>query len=201
MAEICGALKQAVAALREAEVEFMVGGSLAVWARGGPEPSKDLDLMLRAVDAERALAALERAGMRPERPPEEWLLKAWCEDVLVDLIFGPSGLELTDEVFERAEDIPILAISAPVMALEDVFVTKLRAMDVHTLDYGQVVAMARAVREQVDWRSLAARTADSPFARAFFTLLEGLGIADAGAGAGAAAASAGGGNRVRVLRD
>jgi hypothetical protein len=29
-------LKKAVAALREAEVPFLLGGSLAVWARGGP---------------------------------------------------------------------------------------------------------------------------------------------------------------------
>ena len=28
--------------------------------------------------------------MTPERPPEEWLVKAWDGDMLVDLIFDPK---------------------------------------------------------------------------------------------------------------
>ena len=85
------ALKRAAAALREADVPFLLGGSLASWARGGPETRHDLDLMIKPEDAERALEALAEAGMRPERPPEEWLLKAWDGDVLVDLIFVPRA--------------------------------------------------------------------------------------------------------------
>src|SRR4051794_10659694 len=41
------ALKKAAAALREADIPFLVGGSLASWARGGPETRHDLDLMIR----------------------------------------------------------------------------------------------------------------------------------------------------------
>src|ERR1700751_246558 len=91
-------LKLSVAKLRTAEVPFMLGGSLAAWARGGPEPKNDLDLMLKPADADRAIDALAQAGLRPERPPEEWLYKAWHGDVMIDLIFQPSGLEITDEV-------------------------------------------------------------------------------------------------------
>ena len=29
--------------------------------------------------------------MRPEDPPEEWLVKAWDGDTLVDLIHHPEG--------------------------------------------------------------------------------------------------------------
>ena len=54
---IATTLKVAVATLREAEVPFVLAGSFAAWARGGPEPQKDLDLMLRPEHAE---AALER---------------------------------------------------------------------------------------------------------------------------------------------
>src|SRR5437764_8488008 len=87
------ALKIASAALREGGVPFVLGGSVAAWARGGPEPRNDLDLMVMPGDAEAALAALVEAGMRAERPPEEWLLKAWHGEVMIDLIFRPSGLE------------------------------------------------------------------------------------------------------------
>ena len=85
-------LKKAAAALRDADVPFLLGGSLASWARGGPETRHDLDLMIKQEDAERALAALTAAGMRAEDPPEEWLVKAWDGDVLVDLIYWPKGL-------------------------------------------------------------------------------------------------------------
>ena len=40
-----------------------------------------------------------------------------------------------------------------------------------------LVAMARSLREQIDFESLRRRTEDSPYARAFFTLVEALGIA------------------------
>src|ERR1044071_5757227 len=70
------ALKRAAAALRDADVPFLLGGSLASWARGGPETRHDLDLMIRPGDAETALQALVDAGMTPDDPPEEWLVKA-----------------------------------------------------------------------------------------------------------------------------
>jgi hypothetical protein len=173
-------LKVAAATLRANGVPFVLGGSVAAWARGGPEPRNDLDLMLKPADGDAALGALAQAGMRPERPPEDWLFKAWHGDVMIDLIFKPSGLEITEEVLQRAETIPVMSVATPVMALEDVLVTMLCALDEHTLGYSRLVAIARSLREQIDWGRLRARTAASPFAEAFFTLVDGLGIAPAG---------------------
>ena len=175
-------LKRSVATLRDAGVDFVLAGSLACWARGGPRSQNDLDFMLRPAHADRALEALVQAGMRPERPPEEWLYKAWDGEVLVDLIFGPSGLEMDDEVFERADDIAVLAVTTPVMGLEDVLTTKLLSLDEHSLDYADLVGIARSLREQIDFDALRRRTEHSPYAAAFFTLVEGLGISE-GSGA------------------
>lgn len=171
------ALKAAVAALRDARVPFVLGGSLAAWARGGPEPQNDLDFMIKPADAEAALRALTDAGMRPERPPEEWLFKAFCGEVMIDLIFRPAGLEMTDEVFERADTISVMAVGTPVIALEDILATKLHALDEHSLDYSSLLGIARAVREQIDWRALRERSGNSAYAQAFFTLVEELGVA------------------------
>ena len=169
-------LKRAAAALREAEIPFLLGGSLASWARGGPETTHDLDFVLKPEDAERALEVLEAAGMRPEKPPEEWLYKVWDGEVLIDLIFGPSGLEVTDEVIERGEQIDVLSMAMRVMALEDVISTKLVAMTEHRCDYSGLLNIVRALREKIDWDELRERTAGEPFARAFFVLVEELGI-------------------------
>jgi hypothetical protein len=169
-------LKKAVAALREAGVPFLLGGSLAVWARGGPETQHDLDFVIKPEDADRALQVLASVGMRVEKPPEEWLHKAWDGDVLIDLIFAPRGLDVTDEVMERGEFLHVAGITIPVMALDDVLATKLMALNEHQLDYTSVLTIARAVREQIDWNSLRARTARSPYAKAFFTLCDELEI-------------------------
>jgi predicted nucleotidyltransferase len=172
-------LKKAAAALREEGIPFLLGGSLASWARGGPETTHDLDFMIKPEDAERALEVLVEEGMKAERPPEEWLLKAWDDDVLVDLIFGPSGIDMTDEVIERGETLNVLSMEMKVMTLEDVLTTKLEAMREHELDYSGVLQIARALREQIDWRVVRERTGGSPFAKAFFVLVEELGIAPA----------------------
>ena len=169
-------MKKAVAALREAGIRFLLAGSLAVWARGGPETRHDLDFVIKPEDADRALAALADAGMRPEKPPEEWLHKAWDGEVLIDVIYAPRGLEVTDEVIDRGDLLHVIGITIPVMAIEDVLATKLTALHEHELDYTSVLRIARAVREQIDWPSLRARTGGSPYAAAFFVMCEELGL-------------------------
>jgi hypothetical protein len=169
-------LKEAAAALRDEEVPFLLGGGLAAWARGGPETVHDLDLMVKPKDAARAMDALEEAGFRIENPPEEWLYKAWNGDVLVDVIFEPSGGRIDDGMFERAEELDVHAVTMLVMSLEDVMTTKLLSLREHEVDYESVLEIGRALREQVDWDAVWSGTSDSPYARAFFYLAEQLGI-------------------------
>ena len=179
--DIVATMKRSVAALRQDDIEFLLAGSLAVWAQGGPEKRKDLDFVVKPEDAERAIAALERAGMRSERPPEHWLLKAWDGDVVVDIIFEPRGLEVDDEVIARGRELHVLAMDVRVMALEDVLHSKLAALDEHSADFSSLIGLARAVREQVNWDEIRSRTEGSPFARGFFVILEGLGVLPASA--------------------
>jgi putative nucleotidyltransferase-like protein len=187
-------LKRVAAVLREAGVPFALGGSMAAWARGGPEACRDLDVMVAPQDADRALAALEQSGMRAERPPEEWLFKAWDGDVLVDLIFDGSGLPPIHEVITGADEMQVLAVGMRVLAPEDILTTKLLSLDEHHLDYTGLLQIARALREQVDWEDVRKRTGDSPYAAAFLTLVERLGIVGT-----PAPAARSGEPRIRVL--
>jgi predicted nucleotidyltransferase len=169
-------LKRVAAAMRDAEIPFLVAGGVASWVRGGPATDHDLDFIVKPEDAERALGILVEAGLRPERPPEEWLFKVFDGEVMVDLIFAPAGLEVTDEVIERGDEREVDAMSMRVMRPEDLLVTKLMAMTEHTINYRSCLEIARALREQVDWDDVRRRTADSPFGRAFFVIAEGLRI-------------------------
>jgi hypothetical protein len=176
-ADIEATLKKSVAAFREAGVPALLAGSLAVWARGGPETRHDLDFVVKPDDAEKALQALVEVGMKAERPPEGWLLKAWDGEVLVDVIFEPRGLLVDDDLIARGEEREVMAIGIRLMALEDVLTSKLMALDEHSADYSQLLLMTRTLREQIDWHELRSRTRESAFAKAFFVLAEELEIA------------------------
>jgi hypothetical protein len=177
--ELTDSLKRSVAALESAGVPYLLGGGLGCWARGGPPSSNDIDLMLKREDAERAQEALAEAGMRPETPPEQWLLKAWDGEILVDLIFEPSGMRIDDEVLARGEELSVMAMRTRVMDLDDILITKLMALDEHSVDYGDLILITRSLREQIDWARLREETAESPFAVAFFALADGLEICPA----------------------
>jgi hypothetical protein len=65
-----------------------------------------------------------------------------------------------------------------VASIDDVMVTKFLALTEQEPDFQAVLAVARALREQIDWTEVEERSSSSPFARAFFTLAEGLGIVE-----------------------
>ena len=177
-----GALTRTAAALRGAGVPFAVAGGLACWARGAPVRDDDVDIVVTKEDLGRAVAALEDAGMRTEDPPEEWLVKAHDGDVTVDLMTHPSGMEVTPEVLARAEEMQVHAVTMPVLPRDDVLGTQLLSMTEHHMTYEGLIETARAVREQVAWDSVRRRTEHDPFARAFFTITEGLGVVPAPTG-------------------
>lgn len=180
---LLAAMKKAGGALNEAGIPFVLGGGLACWARGAPKTEHDVDFLVKPDDAKRAQRALGQAGMRTETPPEGWLLKAHDDDdddgVLVDLIFDPQSGPIDDGIFERAEELEVHAMRMNVAALEDVLVQKLLALKEQEPDYSSVLELARAVREQVDWDAVRERTRESPFAKAYFTLLDELEIVGA----------------------
>jgi len=168
--------KKAVAALEADGIPYLLGGGLGCWAHGGPPSTNDVDLFILPGDADRSLEAMEKARLRTERPPEQWLVKAWDGDILIDLIFGPAGLEMSEEVFARGEVLGLFGMDIRVMALDDILVTKLMALDEHSLDLSQLLLIARALRENIDWESIDERTASSPYSRPFFALTEALGL-------------------------
>jgi hypothetical protein len=176
--EILESLKVAGAALRDAKMPFALAGGLAAWAHGGPPTEHDIDLMIRPADAELALATLRDAGLRVDSPPEGWLVKAWHGEVLVDLIFDPKGIVVDADFLDRCHGMSVSAIDMLVIPLDDLLVGKLLALTEHNLDFGPPLEWARAIREQVDWSAVAARTAASPFARTFLAMLDELGVVD-----------------------
>ena len=121
--------------------------------------------------------ALAESGFRPEKPPESWLYKAWDGDVLVDLIFEPTGMTVDDALFERTsrargERGPDARRPAEGRArLQAAGHERARAR----LRAGCSRSPAPCASRSTGTRS-GGGLADSPFAKAFFTLVDELGI-------------------------
>jgi predicted nucleotidyltransferase len=176
--ELLRVMMDVAAVLRDAEIPYLLAGSFAVWARGGPAHDTDLDFVIKRDDIDRTVEALEAAGFEREPTPEEWLQKVSEGDVQVDLIYDPAGLEIDDDVLGRGDDIEVNGMTFRVMAVDDVMTTKLFAFKEHYLDYESALEMARTMREQIDWDELRRRCEDYPYAQPFFTLAEELGVVE-----------------------
>src|SRR5690348_2732442 len=80
-------LKRVAAVLKQAGIPFALAGGFAAYARGGTSSDHDVDFLLREKDVDRALEALAEVGFRTVRPPEDWLVKVYDDELMVDLIF------------------------------------------------------------------------------------------------------------------
>jgi hypothetical protein len=104
-------------------------------------------------------------------------VKTWVGEVLVDLIFRPSGLVVDDEFLRSCEELSVAAVTMRVMPAGAIVRTKLLALSEHNLDLEPLLAYSRSLREQIEWSDVARAVQHSPFARAFLYLAAALAIA------------------------
>jgi hypothetical protein len=172
-------LKRAATVMSKAGVPFALVGSVAAYARGGALPSHDVDFALMEQDVPAAEKALAGAGMDIVHPPEDWLVKAYDNGTLVDLIFRLSGDPVGPGLLSRAEELDVAAVRMPVVDATDLVLSWLRAFSEHHADFAMTLMHVRPLREQVDWERVRTEVGDSPFAGAFLVLLERLQVLQA----------------------
>lgn len=173
-------LKRAASVLKDAGVEFALAGGFAAYARGAAISTHDVDFVLPERDVEAAVAALTAAGMRHVTAPEDWLAKVYDGDRLIDLIFRPTGRPVDAGLLARAEELPVAAVTMPVLAPNDLVVMRLLAFTETECDFTDYLHVCRSLREQVDWAQVAKETEHNPYAYAFLTLLHRLDVIEGG---------------------
>ncbi|MEV7397153.1 hypothetical protein [Aeromicrobium sp. NPDC092404] len=161
-------------ALKESDIPFALTGGYAIWARGGPEPSHDVDFVVASDDAARAFEILEGRGLKAVHPPEDWLFKVYVDEAMVDVLFEANGEPMTHDVLADVEQIEVESVMMPVLSATVLMAHRLNAMEEHACDFGRQLPVARAVREQVDWDEVRDATAHNPYATALLFLLERL---------------------------
>jgi hypothetical protein len=122
------------------------------------------------------VARLADEGLQVVQPPEDWLFKVFVGDVMVDILFRSSGVPTDRAWFDDVDEMAVASVRMPVLSATTLMSDKLRSFDEHNCNFGAVLPGARAVREQVDWRLVAERTAANPYAEAFLWLLDRLGV-------------------------
>jgi hypothetical protein len=168
------AMKRVARVLSDVGVPFALAGGMAVYARGGHVSDHDVDFIVRERDVDGVLEALESAGLRTERPPEDWLVKAFDGNILVDLIYRPVERPVTDETLADTDVLPIGAIAVPVLSATELMVHRLLTFTEHDCNFAGAIALARSIREQIDWNRVRDETKASAFAQSFLFLLESL---------------------------
>lgn len=175
----CESLRESMrcvaALLRSNDLPYALAGSMAVWARGGPDVYHDIDFVVLENDVEQMLDIMRAAGMKTDRPPPEWLCKTWDGGNLIDLIFRPAIIS-SQTAIENAEDLVVQSMRMPVMTVDDVVIMKLGAMTEQHMDYTYLLQLTRSTREQLNWDYIERMTKDSIFAEAFLVLARGIGI-------------------------
>src|SRR4051812_46741428 len=169
-------LKRVAAALKAADIPFALGGSFAVYARGGHSSDHDVDFLIREQDKAKALTELAKVGFETEEPPEDWLVKVYDDGRMVDLIYRPVESPVTDETLSDTTLISVEAIYMPVISATRLMVHKLLSYSQHYCDFATGLPVARSLREQIDWERVRRETVKSPYAEAFLVLLDRLDV-------------------------
>ena len=155
-------LADVVAALTEADIPFGVLGGVASAAYGRPRWTKDIDVFCRAEDAAAALDALAERGFETERTNPAWIFKGWRDGVLVDVIFkGKSDIYFDESMAERVRRVPFQGVDVPVLAPEDVILTKAVTAD-ESSPWHWYDALGIMAVNDLDWDYLLERARKGP---------------------------------------
>jgi hypothetical protein len=146
--------------LEKASIEFLVGGAFALRTYTGIERyTKDLDLMMRPRDVDRALEAFRQAGFRADYAFSHWLAKAHRGEYFLDIIYraGNGLCEIDDLWFEHSRATEIFDRSLRICPPEEMIWQKAYIMERERYDGADVAHLLRCCAAEMDWTRLLTR--------------------------------------------
>jgi predicted nucleotidyltransferase len=154
---VVAVLGDAVAALEENDVPYLLIGGIASAVLGRPRWTDDIDVLVKREDAKRALETLRHAGFATEETNPEWIFKARKNAIELDVIFWLRGdIYLDDEMLARARDGVFAGVRVRVMPPEDLIVVKAVIHDEQTPRHWHD-ALAIIADCELDWDYLIQR--------------------------------------------
>jgi hypothetical protein len=146
--------RDAMKALDEAGVSFLVGGAYA-YARytGIARHTKDFDVFVRPADFDRALDVFARRGWETQRTFSHWLGKGLKGEDFVDVIFSSgNGVARVDDLwFQHAVDETVLNHPAKLAPAEEMIWSKSFIMERERFDGADVSHLLHCRAGELDW--------------------------------------------------
>ncbi|HEY8055900.1 MAG TPA: hypothetical protein VIE13_08310 [Terriglobales bacterium] len=144
-------------ALGRGHIPFAVAGAFAFQHYTGiARGTKDLDLFLPAVEIGAALERCRAAGLETEITDPVWLAKVHAGEYYVDLITGMSNgvYWVTPEWVERARRGPVLEGSYPLLAPEEMILSKIFVTRRERFDGADICHLVYCCGRELDWPRL-----------------------------------------------
>ena len=153
-----------VTALEGNGIPYLVHGAFALGIYTGRwRNTKDVDVVVRPADHERAIAALRKVGFEDyferENYDRSWIFRGWKEDVIFDIIWAlPNHRVAIDEGwFERARPFWLRGRLLAAVPAEELIRVKLYVFQRERCDWVDVLNVIAGAIEDIDWRWLVER--------------------------------------------
>jgi predicted nucleotidyltransferase len=164
-------LDEALEALGEARIPFLLIGGVGSAVYGRDQGTRDIDVFVRPETARKVLEVLGARGFDTKEVAERWLSKAIKHGVLVDVIFRSSrDILLGDEMLARAKVMPFRGRMVPIAPPEDLIVMKACAMSEDTSRYWYD-AVSIIAHTDLEWDYLVSRAREHGARRLLSLLL------------------------------
>lgn len=151
---------EALDALNQAGIRYMLGGTLALNAHTGIwRDTKDLDVFAKEEDVVRVLQTLEGAGFETEVVDPCWLAKAWKGDFFADIVHANhNGTGPVEESwFGYAKETMVLGRRVLAAPAEELLLSKMFVAHRDRWDLSDVLHLIFATRGDLDWERILAK--------------------------------------------
>jgi hypothetical protein len=153
-AVFCSAAKR----LDEAGVEFLLAGAMALATHTGRwRNTKDIDVIVRRADRERAIAAIRADGFEDyhETQPYDrsWIFRGTKDGVIFDIIWELPNhrVAIDDEWFQHARGVQLCGRVYQAVSPEEMVRVKLYVMQRERCDWVDVLNVIAASVDRIDW--------------------------------------------------
>jgi hypothetical protein len=151
--------RQAISALNEAGLPYVIGGGFAVYHYGGVwRNTNDLDVYVDRGMVPEAIEILSCQGFTDggemAAGDREWIYHGTKGNIVVDVIWqSPSGLSIFDhQQYERAPHGEFLDLPTRYLPADDLVLAKIFTMNLHRCDWPDVLRIVRSCPDGFDWR-------------------------------------------------
>lgn len=164
--------------LQTARVPFLVHGAFALAdCTGHWRNTKDIDVVVRPDDRERAIGALREAGFDDyfarEAYDRSWIFRGFRQEVLFDVFWDLPNHRVTidDAWFQRALPLSIRGRTFSLVPVEELVRIKLYVFQRERCDWVDVLNVLATAGERIDWHWLVERIGrDLPLLQAVLAL-------------------------------